>query len=75
MKDISVVLKDKEFNRIVNKRVTDEKGRYRFVVNKGVYLLDIDEANYKVDKIEKGNDIEVKKNNGIISRKIIVKKS
>ncbi|MDD4381901.1 MAG: carboxypeptidase-like regulatory domain-containing protein, partial [Candidatus Dojkabacteria bacterium] len=75
LKGISLVLKDKEFNRIVNKRVTDHKGRYRFVVNKGVYILDIDEANYKVEKVDKGNEIDIKKNNGIVAKKIVVKKA
>jgi hypothetical protein len=40
--DKELYLVDKEFNEVVAKRITDEKGRYRFVCKKGEYQLKLD---------------------------------
>ncbi|MCK9415369.1 MAG: hypothetical protein PHG60_02240 [Candidatus Dojkabacteria bacterium] len=52
LEGVAVGLKDKEFRRIVAKRYTDGKGRYRFIVDKGDYSLEILETGYEVVEIE-----------------------
>ena len=39
VKDITVYLSDSEFDKVVATRVTDENGRYRFLVDPGLYTL------------------------------------
>ncbi|MCD4756525.1 carboxypeptidase regulatory-like domain-containing protein, partial [bacterium] len=41
LEGVQVVLKEVEFNEIVGERITDEKGRYRFVIVPGDYSLSI----------------------------------
>jgi len=71
---VSVVMKDIEFNRVVNKRVTEKNGRYRFIMNKGVYKLDIEDENYVLKDISTVREISVKKDNAIVTKKIVVRK-
>ncbi|MDY0097293.1 MAG: carboxypeptidase-like regulatory domain-containing protein, partial [Candidatus Dojkabacteria bacterium] len=74
LRGFTVVLREVEFDRVVSKRVTDDLGRYRFVVPGGKYRLEILEKGYtisSVDKIEyEGKDGEVM----IINPDIEVKK-
>ena len=69
---VSVVMKDVEFNRVVSKRITEKNGRYRFITNKGVYKLDIEDENYVLKDISTVKEISVK-DNGIVGKKIVVK--
>ena len=71
---VSVVMEDVEFNRVVNKRVTEKNGRYRFIMNKGVYKLDIEDEDYVLKDISSVKDISVKKDNTIVTKKIVVRK-
>jgi len=71
---VSVVMKDVEFNRVVSKRITEKNGRYRFITNKGVYKLDIEDENYVLKDISTVKEISVKKDNGIVGKKIVVRK-
>jgi len=71
---VSVVMKDVEFNRVVSKRVTEKNGRYRFIMSKGVYKLDIEDENYVLKDISTVKEISVKKDNGIVGKKIVVRK-
>ena len=71
---VSVVIKDVEFNRVVNKRVTEKDGRYRFIMNKGTYKLDIEDENYVLKDISTIREISVKKDNEIVGKKIVVRK-
>ena len=71
---VSVVMKDVEFNRVVNKRVTEKNGKYRFIMNRGVYKLDIEDEDYVLKDISTVKEISVKKDNGIIGKKIVVRK-
>ncbi len=71
---VSVVMEDVEFNRVVNKRVTEKNGRYRFIMNKGVYKLDIEDEAYVLKDISSVKDISVKKDNTIVTKKIVVRK-
>jgi chitodextrinase len=62
---IDMYLVDKEFNEVVAKRITDKKGRYRFICKKGKYDL----------KVGKGiilSDIQVKKDGYILAKKVIL---
>jgi hypothetical protein len=63
MKDKELFLVNKEFDEIVAKRVTDEKGRYRFVCNKGVYEL-------KMGKKTLLDNIDVKRDGYVLNKRI-----
>jgi hypothetical protein len=70
---VSVGLRDVEFDKIVGKRITDGEGRYRFVVDKGEYQLEILETNYEVLGIEEGEDKVLSDGALLIARDIVVK--
>ena len=61
--DVELSLVDKEFNEVVAKRVTDKKGRYRFVCKKGLYDL-------KIGRDIILSDIKIKKDGYILAKKI-----
>jgi hypothetical protein len=63
---VIVGLTEKEFDKLVSKRVTDSLGRYRFIVNKGMYNISIMNSNIKVVNGDKLTDLEVKKEGGSI---------
>ena len=63
--DVSVFLKDSDYGRILQKRVTDEQGRYRFVVDKGNYEIGI-EGNEILKK-----EIRVEKNSTIVGENFV----
>jgi hypothetical protein len=50
--NIAVGLRDIEYGRIIAKRNTDGKGRYRFIVDEGEYELEILDPEYEVVSIE-----------------------
>jgi hypothetical protein len=52
LEGIAVGLRDEEYGRIVAKRNTDGSGRYRFVVDRGNYSLEILDTEYEVVEIE-----------------------
>ncbi|MDD3474689.1 MAG: DUF2341 domain-containing protein [Candidatus Dojkabacteria bacterium] len=62
---VELYLVDKEFNEVTAKRITDKKGRYRFVCKKGTYDL-------KMGKDILLSDIKIKKDGYILSKKIIL---
>jgi hypothetical protein len=68
---VAVVLKEPEFGEVVEKRVTDSKGRYRFFCKKGEYLLDILSDEYRL--ISQPINVNCK-NRKIVSKKLFVKK-
>ncbi len=75
LQDVIVGLKEDEFDKLVSKRVTNNKGEYRFVVNSGTYSVVILNSEYKVIT-EKGLSSIVAKNKGmnIVCPNIVVKK-
>jgi hypothetical protein len=60
-KDIFLI--DKEFDEVVGKRVTDQRGRYRFVCRKGSYQL-------KMGKKVLINDLRVKRDGYVLAKKV-----
>jgi len=70
---ISVFIKEREFNKIVAKRITNEKGQYRFVVDKGRYEISIDSNKYKLLNDIEDMVVDVKKDNQILAKKLKVK--
>jgi hypothetical protein len=54
-------LYEKEFDKLVSKRVTNNLGRYKFVVSKGLYKISIMNSDLKVQDAEKIETLEVKK--------------
>ena len=60
---VSIFLKEMEFGRIVQRRVTNERGEYRFILDKGTYQLIVG------DKGE-SNIFTVKEDNSIIAKDI-----
>jgi hypothetical protein len=63
VKNKELFLVNKEFDEVVAKRVTDEKGRYRFVCNKGLYEL-------RMDKKTLLDNIDVKRDGYVLNKKI-----
>jgi hypothetical protein len=69
---VVVGLREKEFDKVKIKRVTDRHGRYRIFVDRGNYTLEILDTSFKVEEIEGGSGIEFKKNEQWITKDIIV---
>jgi hypothetical protein len=63
MKDRELFLVNKEFDEVVAKRVTDEKGRYRFVCNRGLYEL-------RMGKKTLFDNIDVKRDGYVLNKRI-----
>lgn len=71
---VSVSLREAEFDKVVIKRVTDSRGRYKILANKGRYYLEILEPSYKIEQIEGDSEILVEKDEQWIVNDIIVSK-
>ncbi len=66
-------LKEKEFDKLISKRVTDDYGKYRFFIYPGKYDLVILSSDWKLDEGQNLSDIVVKKAS-VLARKVIVEK-
>ena len=66
MGGVVVGLTEREFSKLISKRVTDNLGRYRFIVNKGIYDISIMNSDMKVMNPEKISDIEIENEGGSI---------
>ena len=73
LSDVNVGLRDNEYERIVAKRNTDGKGRYRFVVDNGDYSLEILDTKYEVVSIEKKKEKILSDGSVLIALDIVVK--
>jgi hypothetical protein len=73
VKGISIGLRDKEYGEIVAKRVTDGKGRYRFVVDRGDYNIEILETGHEVVEIEEEESRELSDGSVLIALDTVVK--
>jgi hypothetical protein len=73
LSDISVGLRDNEYERIVGKRNTDGRGRYRFVVDKGNYSLEILDTKYEVVSIEEKREKFLSDGSMLIALDIVIK--
>ena len=58
---IVIGLREMEFEKVVNKRVTDSLGRYRMLVGGGRYRLEVMDTGYKVERIEGDSEILIEK--------------
>jgi hypothetical protein len=75
LEGVVVGLNEKEYGKLISKRVTDSLGRYRFIVNPGKYNLSILNSDIKLVEEEKVSNLEVKKKGGeILAPNIAVKK-
>jgi len=45
---ITIILKELEFDKIHSQRITDEKGRYRFIVPGGKYRIELANSSYDI---------------------------
>ena len=73
LQGVIVGLREKEFGKLVSKRVTDYLGRYRFVVNKGEYSIEILNSGIAITNYV-GLDGIVVEDNTVIAKDIVVKK-
>lgn len=71
--NVQIGLKELEFDRIVTKRVTDDRGLYRFVVPPGKYKLELLEEGYELAADEDKYIFESKSNKRQSSPLIIAK--
>lgn len=69
---VVVGLREKEFDRIKIKRVTDRNGRYRIFVDSGSYTLEILDTSFKIEEIKGGSEILLEKDEQWIRKDIIV---
>ena len=72
LKDVLVAIRELEFDQIIAKRVTNEKGKYRFVLPAGKYKIEILQKKHIIDNVKGGVEIKSKEE-VVISRKIVVK--
>jgi len=70
--NIEIAVKELEFGKVIAKRVTNKKGKYRFVLPKGKYKVEILNKEYLVEEIQGGAEVNSKKE-FVINRKIVVK--
>lgn len=75
LEGVVVGLREMEFEKIVAKRVTDRDGRYRFLIGRGEYQLEVLETGYTIESIRGGNVVSVKRRGGdtIVARDIVVR--
>ncbi|MHC1716330.1 MAG: glycine-rich domain-containing protein [Candidatus Dojkabacteria bacterium] len=71
---VSVFVKESEFNKVMWKRVTNENGKYRFILDKGKYTISIDDSSYAILNKQEDLIVNVTKDNYVLSKKIKVKK-
>ncbi len=70
--NITLVLKDKDFDKIVAKRVTDENGKYSFDISeKGEFVIETTDNSVKI--VEGNTEIE-SKGKMLVSRKLKIQK-
>jgi hypothetical protein len=72
---LSIGLKDKNKNLVVNKRVTDSEGRYRFIIQDGDYLLTIRDRQYRqLTNLESGIVKKEGEDYKVIGKDIVVER-
>lgn len=71
---VVVGLREMEYEKVVNKRVTDSRGRYRMLVGEGRYRLEIMDTGYRVEKIEGDSEILIEKKEEWVVRDIVISK-
>ena len=69
---IVIGLREKEFDKVTIKRVTDRHGRYKMLVDSGSYLLEVLDTSFRVESVEGGNEIVLEKNEQWIVKDIVV---
>ena len=70
-KGVEVILKNKEYEDIIGKRITDDEGKYSFYVNdNGTYVLEIPD---KRKAMISGNEDIIIKKKSTIAKKIVLK--
>lgn len=74
LSDVAVGLRDVEYKRIVAKRITDGKGRYRFIVDMGVYNIEVLDTEYEVVSIEKKDVKHLSDGSVLIALDVLVKR-
>jgi hypothetical protein len=68
-------LKEKDFGKLVSKRVTNNLGRYKFLVDRGVYEMSVLNSDLKVVDGKELESIEIEKKGGeILAPDITVKR-
>lgn len=60
---------DKQYNKLLETRVTDDKGRYSFLVNDNIYYVTVDKMGYKEFKTD-DIDLVNKSGEGVVSKDI-----
>jgi hypothetical protein len=73
LSNIAVGLRDKEYGRIIAKRNTDGKGRYRFIVDRGEYELEILDTEYEVVEIEEEENRRLADGSMLVALDTVVK--
>ena len=69
---INIGLREMEFNRILYKRVTDSRGRYRFVVERGVYNIEILDPEYIIGEIKEKKVVKLTDDSQLIAFDVVV---
>lgn len=64
LSNFTILLKELEFGKIHSQRITDEQGRYRFIVPGGKYRIELANSSYQIINQE---DVNIDTNNEKIS--------
>ncbi len=71
---VVVGLRELEFEKLILKRVTDSRGRYRMLTGKGRYRLEVLDTGYRVESIEGDSETLVEKDDQWILKDIVISK-
>ncbi|HRZ85078.1 MAG TPA: hypothetical protein P5344_03115 [Candidatus Dojkabacteria bacterium] len=72
---VTVHLLDSEFEKVVSTRVTDDRGRYRFLVDRGIYTIEVADKRYVLQKPDEYRSIKIKKETSfVLCPNLIVKR-
>ncbi len=71
---VVVGLREMEFEKLILKRVTDSKGRYRMLAQEGRYRLEVLDSTLKVEKIVGDSEILITKKEEWVVKGIVISK-
>lgn len=66
LEGVTIHLIEDEFERVQATRVTDGRGSYRFIADKGIFSIDVVDKKYSLIKPEKYRNIKISKEGSIV---------
>lgn len=66
LEGVTIHLIENEFEKVQSTRVTDSRGRYRFIADKGIFTIDVVDKKYLLVKPELYRNIKIKKDGSTV---------